>query len=225
MYRVLLACLVMASSFAALAAADSSRPLSARALEIEKMKSKDRDALDARCRITANWKTPDCLARIEVEEARAAENRRSAEYDREFLRDECAAGDKAQCIKLACPGDGALYRRTDAEVRACSRARGLPTTAKWAQVSESRDDYQHRFGYVCLQPMHFLDPYGVKISMFAGANVTWRVTDEAGPKSFEEEVIKDRTFTTKDAAATAGCVAEVPRTKEFLKAGGLTPLD
>jgi hypothetical protein len=225
MPRFLIVFLTVAAGVAGGQAADSPKPLNARAREIEKMKSSERNALDARCRIQANWKTPDCIARIEVEEASAAEWRMSVERERKYLREDCAAGDQEKCIKLACPSDARIYSRTAAEVRACARASGLPITAKWAQTSESLDNYQHRFGYVCLEPIHFVDPYGVKASVFAGALVRWFVTSQPGPKKYEEESIKDRTFPTKEAAATAGCVAEIPRHREFLKLGGLTPVE
>jgi hypothetical protein len=203
---------------------EASKPLSPRAAEIRSMKSAARDALDERCQIKANWKSVDCLARIEVENAARAEDRQSLERGRERERKDCVAGKKDACIKLACPRDGAIFFSTAAEVRACSRAQGLPVTDKWAQTSESTDDTYHRFGYVCLQPLRFLDSFGVEVSVFAGAKVRWVVTDKQGPKEYEAEVVKDRTFSSKEAAATADCVAQVPRHREFMKLGGFIPL-
>lgn len=222
MLRIPLVAVIIVSIGVQALGADVVKPVSPRALEIRKMKSRERDAVDARCRVRANWQTPDCMARREAEEAKIAENNIEEMKNLEYRRGLCADGNKEVCKQLACPGDGAMMMGGSAEVaKTCSRFRKLPFSAQWAQIGESRDERRHEFFYLCLEPLRFLDPYGVTAAVLPEMKVTWKVTADSKAKRYEAQGIENQTFATKEAAVTAGCPVSRRKLAEFFN---VTPI-
>ena len=227
MVRALIAGLALFTSLA-VQSAEPGTDLSPRARELLKlMKTQPQvwDALDDRCHKRMNWQTPDCVARGEIARFLFATDHLRREPERKLLREQCDAGDQEKCIKLACTTEVGHHIGTPAEMTACARAKGLAVAATWAQTYEVRNDHEHRFNYVCLEPMHLLDPYGVKVAKLASETVRSRGTDKSGAQVYEAESIQERTFATKEAAATAGCVATRPQHIELAKSLGFTPIE
>lgn len=208
----LASCFFLSAPFAA----EPAKQLSPRALQIKNMKSGERDALDAKCQVKANWPTPDCVARREAEDASVARDPIQEEKELKYRRAVCADGDQVMCERLACPTDGAMMLSGNIEVaKACARFRKLPITKQWAQTNDSRDSAVHHFHFLCLRPMTFLDRFGVPFTVLPETSVDGRVSGDSKVRKYVVPRLEGRTFASKEEAATAGCEIAPQATKEF----------
>jgi len=200
----LASCFILSAPYAA----EPAKGLSARAIQIKNMESRERDALDARCQVKANWQTPDCVARREAEAARVAVDPIHEEKELKYRRAVCAGGDQGECESLACPTDGAMMLSGSIDVaKACARYRKLPITKQWAQTSDVH--------YICLHPMKFLDKFGAPFTVLPDTSVSRRVSGNSKTRKYVVQAIAGREFDSKEEAATAGCEIARPLLKEF----------
>jgi hypothetical protein len=116
-----------------------------------------------------------------------------------------AAGQSETC-RPTLAADG-----SDADVRACSKERSLPSTLVWAQVSNRFYDFggQRRWtgDYICLKFVDKQLATGQRARMRPYLTVSSAARDGAMAPGFEVNTIPNKTFPTKVAAVEAGCAA------------------
>jgi hypothetical protein len=151
------------------------------------------------CTEESNLKTPDCVALRELNFAVAEERGREAE------REQSAANIEAQNCS-----PNMLFEGSNASVRACSKFRSLPSTARWAQVK----DYPNRTGpgpkwtgeYVCLRFIALPDASGGTLRARPILTIQRELTTSTAGESYRVENLRNKmTFPTKEAAVEYGC--------------------
>jgi hypothetical protein len=196
------------------------RPLSPRGQQLQKkfqacMSSTSADCQEFQqlgqfCMQRANWDTADCAAMREVNSNFVNEMDRIGNNFKQRARENCSRdGDKKACDQVKCPLDMLMMEGTDAQVRACSKYRSLPSTATWAQVGESKPDLGAWEGeYVCLRLVHTQNPLGQNIAIrpFVNVNAVMDGGQLQGYKVRTKPRIKTL-FATREEAVVAGCEA------------------
>jgi hypothetical protein len=116
------------------------------------------------------------------------------------------AADPSETCRPTLAADG-----SDADVRACSKERSLPSTVVWAQVSNRFYDFggQRRWtgDYICLKFVEKLPATGQRVRMRPYLTVSSAARDGVMAPGFEVSTIPNKTFPTKVAAVEAACAA------------------
>jgi hypothetical protein len=159
------------------------------------------------CLDRSNWSAPDCIAVREANTVMMRElQAKVRKYDQRD-REKCRAGnDPDACERVTCPAT-LLVEGGDAEVRACSKYRNLPSASTWAQF-EQRTTREGRWSgnFICLRMVETRNLIGEPIAMRPSVIVREATTRA---NAYEVSSIRGQTFLSREAAATAGCEAAV----------------